>query len=334
MTIVRTVLGDIAPSSLGLTLAHEHLVTNPPAFLEDADLTLTEGDAAPELETFRRSGGGAVVEMTTIDYGRDGEALARLSQQSGVHIVAATGFNKAIYADPISGRFPTETIAAWMIRELNEGLIPFGSTNLVHAPGTSIRAGLIKASSSLHGPTANERRVFEAAAEAHRVTGAPISTHTEQGTWAVDQAQLLIDLGVPPDRILLGHLDLNPDLVYILDVLVTGVSIGIDQIGKSKYLPDEKRLDLVMSLVEHGYSERLFLSGDIARRTGWSVAGGTGLAHIPRQIGAALHDRGLSAGQIQTLLVTNPARLLAFPRSTPMQRVGPSGAGASRSGGE
>ena len=318
MKIVRTVLGDIAPSSLGLTLAHEHLVTNPPAFLDDADLVLAEHDAADELETFNRSGGSAVVEMTTIDYGRDGEALARLSRRTGVHIVAATGFNKAIYADAISGRFATDAVAAWMIREVQEGLIAFGSIDLAAAPGSPIRAGLIKASSSLDGPTADERRVFEAAAEAHWMTGAPISTHSEQGTWAAEQARLLIELGVEPGRILLGHLDLRPDLAYLLEVLSTGVSIGIDQIGKAKYLPDEERLDLILSLIERGHIERLFLSGDIARRSGWAVAGGKGLVYIPVEVSTALRDRGLSTSQIRTLLVGNPSRLLAF---APPERI-------------
>lgn len=312
MRPVRTVLGDVEASALGLTLTHEHLVTHPPEFLGDPDLTLAEDDAARELAAFASAGGGAVVEMTTLDYGRDGEALARLSRRSGIHIVAATGFNKAIYADAISGRFTTDAIAAWMIREVREGLIPFGSTDLAREAGTAVRAGLIKASSSLDGPTANERRVFEAAAEAHRVTGAPISTHTEKGTWAVEQARLLIDLGVPPDSVLLGHLDLRPDLTYILGVLATGVSVGIDQIGKSKYLPDETRLDLVLALIEHGHIERLYLSGDIARRSGWSVAGGKGLAYVPRDVSAALAARGLSSSQIRTLLVTNPARLFGI----------------------
>lgn len=329
MRIVRTVLGDIAPPSLGLTLSHEHLVTHPPAFLNDADLSLAEHDAAEELAAFRRSGGGAVVEMTTIDYGRDGEALARLSRRTGVHIVAATGFNKAIYADAISGRFTTDAVTAWMIREVQEGLTPPGSTDLAAAPASPIRAGLIKASSSLDGPTADERRVFEAAAEAHRMTGAPISTHTEQGTWATEQARLLIDLGVEPGRILLGHLDRNPDLSYLLEVLATGVSIGIDQIGKSKYLSDETRLDLVLSLVEHGYIERLFLSGDIARRSGWSVAAGKGLVHIPCFCSRELRAGGLSEGDVRTLLITNPARLFAFspPRK---RRAGSPGARVAR----
>lgn len=314
MTVVRTVLGDIAPSSLGITLAHEHLVTNPPAFLGDPDLTLEEDDAAGELLAFRAAGGSAVVEMTTIDYGRDGAALARLSRHTGVHIVAATGFNKALYAAPIASRFSTESIAAWMIREVEDGLIPPGSTDLDAPPASPpVRAGLIKASSSLDGPTPDERRVFEAAAEAHRVTRAPISTHTEQGTWAPEQARLLMDLGVAPDRVLLGHLDLKPDLAYILEALATGVFIGIDQIAKSKYLADDARLDLAMALIERGYLRRILFSGDIARRSGWGIGGGAGLGYIPGVIRSRLAERGLGANDLMTLFVGNAAELFAFP---------------------
>lgn len=322
MTVVRTVLGDIPPSSLGMTLAHEHLVTNPPSFLGDPDLTLEEDDAADELLAFQAAGGGAVVEMTTIDYGRDGEALSRLSRRTGVHIVAATGFNKALFAASIASRFSTESIAAWMIREVEEGLIPPGSTDL-DAPSASpqIRAGLIKASSSLAGPTSDERRVFEAAAEAHWVTRAPISTHTEQGTWAPEQARLLMDLGVRPNRVLLGHLDLKPDLGYILEVLATGVFVGIDQIAKSKYLADEARLGLAMALIERGYLRRILLSGDIARRSGWGVGGGHGLGYIPGAIRAQLAERGLSANDLKILFVGNAAELFAFPDDSPVSGI-------------
>ncbi|NJK46599.1 MAG: hypothetical protein HC933_22215, partial [Pleurocapsa sp. SU_196_0] len=123
---IRTVLGDINSDSLGVTLGHDHLYTLPPEDVTDLDLRMDSEEAAiRELEDFRRAGGGGVVEMTTVDYGRDGAALARVSRASGVHVVATTGFNKGVFADRLTAARSIEDIAAWMTREISVGLERF-----------------------------------------------------------------------------------------------------------------------------------------------------------------------------------------------------------------
>ncbi len=301
--IVRTITGDIAPQQLGLTLGHEHVFARPPAEVTDPDLYLDDEEcAAAELVAFRQAGGGAIIEMTTVDYGRDVAALARLARRTGVHVIAATGYNKGKFADRISSKLSTPAIAAWMIGEVRDG-----------ADGTAHPAGVIKASSSLNGPTADERRVFEAAAEAHRATGAPVSTHTERGTWALEQVELLGRFGVAPHRILVGHLDLRPDIGYLSEVAATGAFLGFDQFGKAKYLPDGERVRLIVALVAAGYGGRVIISGDMARRS-YHVAygGGPGLAHIPSTVLPALREAGLSDADVRQIGVLNPMHFLSF----------------------
>jgi predicted metal-dependent phosphotriesterase family hydrolase len=305
--IVRTVLGDIAPETLGLTLGHEHVFARPPDDVTDPDLRLDDEEkSARELVSFRQAGGGAVVDMTTRDYGNDAAALARASQASGVHVIAATGFNKGRFADRLSSGMTTVGIADFMTREVRYGIAD-----------TIYRAGLIKASSSLDGANENERRVFEAAAEAHAATGAPISTHTEKGTWAEGQIALLTDLGVPPDRILIGHLDLKPDLAYLREVAASGVFMGFDQFSKEKYLADAARIELIAELVADGHGGQIIVSGDLARRSYLAAWGGEPgyryfLADLPGEFAMQGIDRTLYEG----ILRDNPRRFLAFdPRS-------------------
>lgn len=301
--IVRTVLGDIDPADLGLTLGHEHIYAVPPADITDPDLLLDDVTLAQrELELFAAAGGRSVIEMTTIDYGRDAAVMTRISAASGVHLIVATGYNKGKFADRISSTLTTEAIEAWMIDEVQHGIA-----------GSTAKAGLIKASSSLDGPGPHERRVFEAAAAAHRATNAPISTHTEKGSWAIGQVQLLGDHGVPADRILLGHLDLKPDLGYLREVAATGAFLGFDQFAKAKYLADADRIALVVALVADGHGHQIMLSGDMARRSYHQAhGGGPGFAHIPSTILPALGSAGLSSTDIEMLAVGNPRRFLAF----------------------
>lgn len=313
--IIRTVLGDIPPESLGLTLGHDHLMTHPLADVTDADLVMDDVKAATrELESFKRAGGGALVEMTTVDYGRDALRLEWASRDSGVHVIAATGFNKGIFADRLSASRSVAEIAAWMIREVQDGVAWSMPDKLVPFEEYSrARAGLIKASSGLNGPNANELKVFGAAIEAHRATAAPIGTHTEKGTWGLEQARLFLDGGVPAHKVLIGHLDLKPELPYLLEIAASGVNLGFDQFGKEKYLPDRERVKLIVKLCEAGHDRQIILGGDMARKSYFrAYGGGPGLKHVPVTVRAMLLEAGLSLETLNTMLLENPRRWLAF----------------------
>lgn len=329
--IIRTVLGDIAPDDLGLTLGHEHLIARPPADVRDADLRLEDEDAAVrELASFREAGGGAVVEMTTVDYGRDTAALQRVSRASGVHVVAATGFNKGRFADPIVERHSDDEIVAWMVAEVTVGAVPYLEPERVvlSASGARVardavaeagvpaaRAGLIKASTSRDGPRPHERRVLDAAVAAHHATGAPIGTHTERATWALEQARHFVDGGVPPQQVLIGHCDFRPELAFLLELAATGVNIGLDQFAKAKYLSDEARVRLVADLAAEGRLRQVILSGDLARKSYWPAYGyadASGFAHVPSTVAALLRAEGLMAADVDVVLRENPRRWLSF----------------------
>ena len=314
--MIRTVLGDILPETLGFTLCHEHLFGQPPPEFAEADLCLNdEASALRELQSFKGAGGAAVVEMTTPDYGRNVAVLGRLSQESGVHVVAATGFNKAKFADRYSSELTEDALVNWMVTEVAEGIEeppPFVADFTTEGLQTAARAGLIKASSSLGGPTKNEEKVLRAAARAHRITGAPVSTHTEKATWALEQAAFLLEHGVKPAKLLIGHLDFNPDLAYLSEVASLGVHLGLDQFSKNKYLPDAKRVELVVALTEKGFGEQLLLSGDLARRSYWRTFGGAGFRHLPTTVRQQLREAGMTETDLEGLFVRNPRNWLDF----------------------
>jgi phosphotriesterase-related protein len=307
MSIIRAVTGDIAPDQLGLTLSHEHLLWEVPALYreDDPDLGLDSlGAAESELRRFRSSGGCALVEMTTPELRRDPAGLQALSERTGVYIISATGHNKAKFADGWNAGKSVDEIAAAMIGDITRGM-----------DGTTIRAGVIKASTSKDGASEGERRVIQAAGLAHRATGAPVSTHTEAGTFALEQIRLLQESGVPPERMLIGHLDrgLRPDLY--LEIARTGVYMGLDQIGKEKYWPDAERAGLVARLVQAGYGERLLFSGDMARKSNWPSYGanfGPGLTCIIEKFTRLLAAAGVDEAAVRSILVENPRRFFAF----------------------
>ena len=49
---------------------------------------------------------------------------------------------------------------------------------------------------------------------------------------ALEQAAILADEGADLGRVVLGHLDLNPDVDHLERVLATGANLGFDTWGK------------------------------------------------------------------------------------------------------
>lgn len=304
-TIIRTVLGDIVPSDLGVCYEHEHLLGQPPEQFSKEDLILDNREMAlTELQGFQAVGGHAVVEMTTPDYGRDAAGLRWLAQQSGVHIIAATGYNHEKFSAPYLENVTVDALAARYMGDVTVGM-----------DGTAIRVGLIKASSPLNAISPLAEKMLQAAALAHHATGAPISTHTEAGTMALEQVMRLTNAGVEPEHIVIGHLDRKMDWDYHLEIARSGVYMGYDQISKEKYFSDTLRAEFIVRLFEAGYGRRLLLSGDLARRSYWySYSNGValGLRFILTKFVPMLKDYGFSDTMIRTLLVDNPARAFAF----------------------
>lgn len=300
---VMTALGPIAPDALGFTLHHEHVICKPlDVGAEDPDLMLDDPAAAlAELEDAYQVGLRSIVDMTPVDYGRDIHDITWVARRAPVHILVATGHHKHQHAAPFVRDASAKQIAERCIGELTRGV-----------EGTNTRAGVIKAGTSMNEITGVEQRVLEAAAIAHLATGAPISTHTERGTMALEQIEILEKSGVDPSRLVIGHMDFAMDEPYLRSVLDTGASISFDQVSKAKYAADEQRAAMLKRLVDAGHLTQLLVSGDLARRSyHLTYGGGPGFRYLVERFPLLMMEAGLTAGQVRTIVVDNPARALS-----------------------
>lgn len=302
--LIQTVLGPIPAAELGPTDSHDHLIAAPPApyAAEDPDLVLQDEAAAlAELQRFRAAGGGAVIEFTTVDYHRDAAALRRLAAASGVQIIAVAGFNK--------GKFSRRLLAGRTVAEVTEQVLrDFRPEGI---DGTGVIPGAVKAATSLNQMTPEEETGLRVAARVHRATGVPVMTHTEAGTFAHEQLDLLTAEGVPAGRITLCHMDRNLDFDYLRSVARRGCFLSFDQIGKQKYAPDTARAAMIAQLVRAGHGRQLLIGGDYARRSYWHACGGRlGPAYLLQAFVPLLRAAGLNDDEIAAILVHNPRRAL------------------------
>ncbi|HSS94804.1 MAG TPA: aryldialkylphosphatase [Candidatus Dormibacteraeota bacterium] len=310
--MVVTVLGPIAPEQLGVTDAHDHLFLHSPALPgQDFD---DPGRATAEVGEARRGGLQAIVEVTPIGLGRRPAGLRAVAEATGAHIVAATGYHRDAHypANHWVREASVELLAQRILADLREGMHP--DDWLTETALDPARAGVIKAGASYqHISTLEERRLL-ASAMGHRETGAAILVHTEIGTCAHQIVDLLVSEGVRPNRIILAHLDRNPDLELHAEVAARGVMLEYDTPGRIKYRPDSQLLDLIRGMVEAGHGERLLLGLDLGQRDYLrAYGGGPGLTYLMDTFVPRLRKR-IESRAVDMILVDNAARAFALSR--------------------
>lgn len=343
---IRTVLGPIDPQLLGATLMHEHAPSvdwselyevpiGPYAEKRDEMLAETNKLLAKLCATVEAKpwpGTPAIVECTPIRVGRYPELLVALAKQARVHIVACTGF----WCEAMAPQHPwalelgrqkdgVKRIADLFIREITEGMEdPHGQWG---ERFTQIKVGIIKcATSTWLRPS--ERRNHEAAAIASRETGCPITTHTTDGG-GLEQAELFLRHNVKPEKIIIGHQGNKDDrtedsaIEYHRRIANLGCYLQFDRVGHAEKYGNEKLARQIRALIEAGFTERILLAHDhvpyffkdyaAEKKTaaGWQFNESdftVALTSLP----AAMKAVGITDQQIETMLVHNPRRVLAF----------------------
>ncbi|WP_051871520.1 phosphotriesterase family protein [Streptomyces sclerotialus] len=297
---LRTVTGDLPPTALhGRCDAHDHLFLTSPQ-LPGQELA-DPAAAAAELRAFREAGGGTVVQWTPYGMGRRAAELVRLSRESGVRIVAATGLHQAAhYAPEVIARVGGD-LAGLFVAELTEG---------IGGPGGP-RAGLVKVAGGFHGLDAHARRTLSAAAEAHHATGAAIGVHLELGTGALDVLDLLCGAaGVPPRRVVLGHLNRSPDTAVHRAAAGAGAYLAFDGPSRTHHATDWRLPETLAELVDAGFGDRILLGGDTTTAAARSVDGGPGMPYVVDGLRRRL-VLTLEEAAVERMLTANPARAFA-----------------------
>jgi len=311
----RSVLGDIPTAELGVTYAHEHLVIDggrPVQMFPDFDL----GDVdrlLPEVRDTVANGLRTAVDAMPADAGRNVLKLADLSRRAGLHVIASTGLHHDRYYGPAhwSHRLSAEELAALFVADLAEGIDELDYSGPV-VRRTRHRAGVIKVAGSEGGLSSRDERLFEAAAIAHARTGAPILTHCEHGTGALEQIRFLAAHGAEPRHVTLSHVDKVVDRGYHREIASTGAFAEFDQAFRWAEDVENGTLTIVEWLAEDGLDGQVVVGMDAARRRYYRSYGGEpGLGYLLGPFSDALEARGLGPTR-ERLFVDNPARAFAF----------------------
>jgi phosphotriesterase-related protein len=317
MATVQTVHGPIDATDLGTVLAHEHLRVRDEAVAEqwpdryDTDAELTAAVEAVRAASDR--GVRTIIDATPMLAGRDIAFMQRVSQKTGVQVVACTGIYTYDYLPHYFENRDANAMADMFVSDIERGI-----------QGSDAKAAFLKCAADEPGLTENVEKVHRAVARASVQTGAPIMAHSRpaSGTGPM-QVEIFLEEDVDPARIQIAHTGDTDDMNYIERLLDTGVFIGMDRYGLEMFLPMDRRNATVAELLRRGYADRMLISQDFCATIDWFPAEAVeamlarGLVRdwsmtlVFDQVLPALRDEGaLSDEHVGTIFVDNPRRWL------------------------
>ena len=316
MREIVTVTGNIRAEDLGFCQCHEHVaLSRGKSFEVHPDLCMDDYDKSlEEVKRYRQAGGNSLVEAQPTGCSRVASWLHDMSRESGVNILASTGFHKMIFypEDHWIHTIPQEELADLYVKELTEGMFLDGDAALPKEQST-FRAGLVKTAFDTEGLTMRYIRLFRAAAEAVKKTDRVLMIHVENGTDPVPLLEFLLNEGVKPSQMMFCHMDRAcADLSLHRAILRTGAYLEYDTIGRFKYHDDAYEINLILRLLEEGFGRQLLYSLDTTRaRLIAYKQDAVGLDYILRTFNGLLIEAGVRESTIEDFSVNNPRRLFS-----------------------
>jgi phosphotriesterase-related protein len=341
----QSVLGPVDPDDLGITLPHEHLLIDAEILFagpKEAGLEkrayepvsikniswimynqynnldnvrlLDEQVAVREAMHFKKEGGGTIVDVTTAGLSRNLPALKRISRATGLNIIAGSGYY-VMRGDTCRelDRKTEDEIADEIVKDL-----------LVGAGDAKIRAGIIGEIGCSWPLQEREKKSLRACARAQKRTGATITIHPgRHENSPMDIIKFLDKAGADISRVIMGHMDRTGYLpATIRKIAKTECYLEYDIFGGNPFYPlrfgvfnrpcDRERIEQIMDLISRGHIKQVLISQDTCLKSKLVCYGGQGYAHILRNILPQMLARGMTKGQIRTIMVENPARFLCF----------------------
>lgn len=337
--MVMTVRGPVPVTEMGVTLNHEHVLNDVTSWshrtasrgwepedlarrpvAEDLLWDLRQDpfanldncrldDLAAATEEVRRYadlGGRTIVEATGLGVGRDLAGLRTVSEQTGVHIVAGTGFYLEASQPPEARELSAEQIRDRILTDLAEGQ-------------DGVRPGVIGEIGVGSEFTPAEQRSLRGALLAHLETRLPVQVHLPAWFRLGDRvADLVEEVGADPGRVVLCHMGPSgDDLPYQERLLGRGLWLQYDMIGMEVFYADqgvqcpsdEQNASWIARLLERGHGDQLLVSQDIFLKSLLRGHGGPGYGHLLQYFVPRLHRHGVGAADVDRLLIDNPRRL-------------------------
>ena len=347
---VQTVRGPVAVEDLGITLSHEHLLNDVSSWWTRSETTGLDPDefaAAPvseellwdlrqdpfgnrdnlalddihlacdELGRFAELGGRTVVETTGWGIGRDLPGLREISERTGVHVIAGTGFYLESSHPLDVAALGADGVTERILADLRDG-------------EDGVRPGIIGEIGVSADFTLAEQVSLRGALGAQGETGLPVQVHLPGWFRLAGTVLDLVEaVGADPTKVVLCHMGPSgEDVDYQRAVMDRGAWVQYDMLGMEVYYADQgvqcpsddQNAAHLARLVNHGYGTQLLLSQDVFVKSLLRRHGGPGYAHLLQYFAPRLRRHGLDEGQVLSMITDNPRCLFGSGEHHPEER--------------
>lgn len=251
MRQIKTVLGDIPESDIGIALPHEHICCFSEYLYRMAGKNYLDKEqlldcAVTYLETLKeRYNLKTFIDCTPINIGRDVDLLKKISQKAHVNIICSTGFYHT--EEPVIFNTTPEKLCEYIVSDAE-----------------NVNAGIIKCAVENKEMSLFDEKLLRSSSKAQLRLGLPMVIHTnannKNGKKALD---IILSEGVNPNAVTIAHLSDTEDIGYIRHFAECGCYIGFDRIyedSSEEYI--KQKIDVVTALCEMGYDNKILLSHD------------------------------------------------------------------------
>lgn len=248
---IKTVLGNVLESEVGITLPHEHITCYSEFYykmagkiyldknllLETAVKYLKEMKEVYNLSTF--------IDCTPVNIGRDVELLKEVAKNTGVNIICSTGFYCIDDAQLVTP--PIEKMVDFIV-----------------ADAKNVNAGILKCAIENEVLSDFDEKILRAIAKAQKILNLPIVMHSNGPNKNGKKGlEILLSEDVKPQAITVGHLSDTYDIDYIKEIASYGCFIGLDRLyGDMTEERFEKDVNRILALFDAGYGNQVLLSHD------------------------------------------------------------------------
>ncbi|XP_076753085.1 phosphotriesterase-related protein [Xylocopa sonorina] len=341
---VQTILGEKDPSQLGKTLTHEHLSLSfttfycpPPSHLKrflDGKIELqnvgflkqypysntynliyndqcTEEAVLEDVKLYKEFGGGTIVENSNHGLKRNVPFLKKVSERTGVNIIAGTGYY--VNATQSNEGLSKEEMYDVMLKEMTIGC--------EECP--DVKTGFIGEVGSTWPITAFEKRAIQATAQVQEQLKCPVSFHPGRDPAAPSEIMRIYqEAGGNARKAILSHLDRTlprpemllefaDDTACYCQFDLFGIECSYYQLKPSvDMISDAQRIDRVKYFREDQKLDRVLLSHDIHTKHRLIKFGGHGFSHILNNVVPKMMLKGFTPEEIDILTVQNPRNWL------------------------
>ena len=344
--MAQTVLGQIPINQLGITLMHEHLLLDLECYFDEPD-TASEKKfidaplefnllgkygarwsynreglhlhdielAINEAKEFKFAGGSTIVDTTNIGIGRDPSGLAKIARSTGLNIIMGSGYYVPMSHPPDINEKTADQITDEIVKDITIGV-----------NDTNIKSGIIGEIGNFFPMDSVQKTILIGAAQASMETGAPISIHPGNDDRSpYEIVKLLNKEGVQESKIIIGHLSIAFEKRALLkDLAETGCFLEYDHFGSfedssSEYRGisdliknDTSKIEIIEFLFASGFGDQVLIAHDVCYKPHYKQYGGKGFDYIITGIIPRLRKHGFSNKDINTMLVDNPSKAVAF----------------------